>query len=281
MANVPSRSVIVTGGSAGLGRVIVLALLQDGHRVVATGQNAATLAEVVRAAREAGHGANVLGLTGDVASPADCERVVAETVASFGTVDAVVNNAGIALPTHTPADKWTFNDISIDFWRRLIDVNVNGPFFMVKAAAPHLNGKGWGRVINQITSLRSMIRAGETPYGPSKAALEAMTSAWADEYAGTGVTVNALLPGGAADTRMILASAIPDRSKLIRPEAMAAPIRWLMSPASNGFTGMRLLASEWDPSLPDDENVRRSSDEAGWKPLLKTGLGGQRAWPPQ
>ena len=259
---------------------MVEALLAAGHRVVATGRRREMLATLRESSSTEFYRDNLLTVTGDVASPEDCERVVARTVETFGTVDALVNNAGLALPTHTPADRWVASDISVEFWRRLIEVNVNGPFFMAKAVAPHLADKNWGRIVNQITSLRSMIRAGETPYGPSKAALEAMTSAWADEYAGSGVTVNAILPGGAADTRMILTSAIPDRSKLVRPDVMAAPIRWLMSSASDEFTGMRLIAAEWDPKLSDAENVERSSTSAGWKPLLGTANGASRSWPP-
>lgn len=258
---------------------MVEALLQAGHRVVATGRDSAALQDL-RESLGAQSGKILLTVAGDVTSPVDCERAVAATVHAFGGVDALINNAGIALPTHSPEDKWIFDEISIDFWRTLIDINVNGPFYMAKFVAPHFKGKTWGRIVNQVTSLRSMIRAGETPYGPSKAALEAMTAAWADEYRGTGITVNAILPGGAADTRMILESAVPERSKLIRPEVMAAPIRWLMSPASDAFTGMRLVASEWDPALSDTENVARSSEPAGWKPLLETAIGA-RAWPPR
>src|SRR5262249_28065722 len=72
-------------------------------------------------------------------------------------------------------------------------------------------------------------------YGPSKAALEAATVIWAKDLAGTGVTVNALAPGGPANTRMIPATEVADRSTLIQPEAMIAPITWLMSPRSDAY----------------------------------------------
>src|SRR6516162_7342699 len=79
-----------------------------------------------------------------------------------------------------------------------------------------------------------MMMEGFSPYGPSKAALEAATVIWAKDLAGTGVRVNALAPGGPANTRMIPATEVADRSTLIQPDVMIAPIVWLMSPRSDG-----------------------------------------------
>ena len=84
------------------------------------------------------------------------------------------------------------------------------------------------------------------PYGPSKAALESATVIWARDLVGTGVTVNALAPGGPANTRMIPKSEVGDRSTLIQPEVMMAPIVWLMSARSDGVSGRRIIAKEWD-----------------------------------
>jgi NAD(P)-dependent dehydrogenase (short-subunit alcohol dehydrogenase family) len=94
-----------------------------------------------------------------------------------------------------------------------------------------------------------MMLEGLSPYGPSKAGLEAATAVWAKDLSGTGVTVNALLPGGAANTRMVPKEEAPDRTKLVQPEAMMAPIVWLMSQASDGVTGRRFVARDWDPAL--------------------------------
>src|SRR5258707_1752532 len=91
-----------------------------------------------------------------------------------------------------------------------------------------------------------MMMEGFSPYGPSKAALEAATVVWAKDLAGTGVTVNALAPGGPANTRMIPATEVADRSTLIQPEVMIAPIVWLMSPRSDWVTRRRVIAKEWD-----------------------------------
>lgn len=273
-----SKVVIVTGGSAGLGRAMSLALLGAGHRVAAVGRSTATMDELIALATAAGSAERLLPVFGDVTVPADAEAIVATTVAHFGKLDGLINNAGINLPTHTRKDAPKFWQVNVDDWRRLMDVNVNGPFQMARAAAPHLIANGWGRIVNHVTSLRTMIRGGDTPYGPSKAALEAMATAWSEEFAGTGVNVHAILPGGAADTRMIDPTIIPDRSKLVQPSAMAAPILWVMSEASDKYTGLRIIAAEWKPEADDLENITKACAEAGWKAALSTTTA--RPWPP-
>jgi len=87
---------------------------------------------------------------------------------------------------------------------------------------------------------------------------------WAKDLAGTGVTVNALAPGGPANTRMIPAEEVADRSTLIQPEVMVAPIVWLMSARSDGVTGRRIIAKEWDAGRLASEPPERVGAPAGW-----------------
>ena len=104
-----------------------------------------------------------------------------------------------------------------------------------------------------------MRRRGFSPYGPSKAALESATIIWAQDLAGSGVTVNALLPGGATLTGMIPAS-FPDdlRAKLLDPAIMVPPLLWLASPQSDGVTGRRFVAANWRDADP------AAAADAGW-----------------
>ena len=118
--------------------------------------------------------------------------------------------------------------------------------------------RGWGRIVNHVTSFPTMSRGGFTPYGPSKAALEAATVAWAAELEGTGVTVNAILPGSGADTRRVPVRPDQDRSALVPPGAMVGPILWLMSPAADGVTGKRIVGKEWSPDASEAENLARA-----------------------
>lgn len=115
---------------------------------------------------------------------------------------------------------------------------------VARAAVPHMLRQRWGRIINITMNHDTMRRAGFSPYGPSKAALESETVIWAQDLAGSGVTVNGLLPGGATDTGMIPASVSEAvRRHLLRPEVMVEPLLWLASEASADITGTRLDAS--------------------------------------
>jgi 3-oxoacyl-[acyl-carrier protein] reductase len=105
------------------------------------------------------------------------------------------------------------------------------------------------------------------PYGASKAANEAMLAAVAEELDGTGVTANILVPGGAADTRMVSRAAMPDRAALIAPEVMVKPLIWLCSNAADGINGQRIIAAKWDDTLPPEQAVKTASAPAAWPQL--------------
>jgi NAD(P)-dependent dehydrogenase (short-subunit alcohol dehydrogenase family) len=124
---------------------------------------------------------------------------------------------------------------------------------------------GWGRIINVSINGDTMRRRGYSPYGPSKAALGSETIIWAQELAGTGVTVNALLPGGATLTGMIPADT-PDEVKanLLDPAIMAPPLLWLVTTEADGVTGRRLLATRWKTDRSGKEAVEAAADQAGW-----------------
>jgi NAD(P)-dependent dehydrogenase (short-subunit alcohol dehydrogenase family) len=261
----------------------VLALLGAGHRVTAVGRSAVTIEELETIAAGLGASSRLLATSGDVTSPSDCEAVVARTLEHFGALDGLVNNAGINMPTrestlHMKAGP-KFYDVPLDKWRAIMSTNVDGAFYMARLVAPQLVARGWGRILNHVTSYRTMVRGGESPYGPSKAALESMTAVWSNELQGTGVTVNAILPGGAADTRMISRDIVPDRSKLVPTSMMDGPVTWLFSPASDATTGRRFVAVLWNPESSDDENLAKASTAAGWPESVATST--TRAWPPK
>jgi NAD(P)-dependent dehydrogenase (short-subunit alcohol dehydrogenase family) len=148
-----------------------------------------------------------------------------------------------------PAPFWNTDP---DIWRMIIDTNVNGPFLMARAAAPAMRKAQWGRIVNISMNHETMRRAGFSPYGPSKAALDSETAIWAQDLAGSGVTVNALLPGGATLTGMIPEGSAPDlKAKLLSPSVIVPPLLWLASEASDGVTGLRFNALLWDAGLDE------------------------------
>src|SRR6201984_2775305 len=118
--------------------------------------------------------------------------------------------------------------------------------------------EGWGRIVNVTTSLGTMLNAGSPTYGPSKAALEALSAIMAKDLDGTGVTVNVLVPGGVTNTPMISDEAGFDRAKLIQPDVMVSPLLWLVSNAAGKVTGRRFLGIYRDPALPPEPAAERA-----------------------
>jgi 3-oxoacyl-[acyl-carrier protein] reductase len=255
---------IVTGGGRGLGRSIVRGLAQAGAQVVVTAARESE--EIERVALEAPNGA-VVPFLADVTKEEDCARVVRETLKRFGKLDVLINNAGRGMKYVNESfltQPTRFWETDPETWRMVIDTNVNGPFLMARATAPHMLKSGWGRIINMSMSYATMRRRGFSPYGPSKAALESETQIWAQELDGTGVTVNAVLPGGATLTGMIPES-FPEaeRHRLLNPDIIIPVVVWLASESSVGVTGKRFDASKWRSDLPPDEAATLCARDAG------------------
>ncbi len=264
---------VVTGGGRGLGAAMALGLARAGYRVVVTAAREA--AEIEAIAAEAGDD-RVYPLVADVTREEDCERVVDAALARFGSLDILVNNAGRGMKYISSSfmtEPTRFWEADASAWRSVIDTNINGPFLMARAAVrPMLRGR-WGRIINISMNRDTMQRAGFSPYGPSKAALESETIIWAQDLAGTGVTVNALLPGGATLTGMI-PPGVPQhvRASLLDPGIMIRPLLWMVSPASDGITGKRLVANRWHMDVDDAAAAQSAMLDAGWgAPATATG----------
>jgi 3-oxoacyl-[acyl-carrier protein] reductase len=245
------RTAIVTGAGRGIGRAMTLGLARAGISVVATA--ARERDEVEAVATEAAPGM-VLPLVADVTSESDAQRVVAAALDSFGGIDILVNNAarGMRYVSETFMTQPTrFWEVEPETWRMVIDTNVNGPFLMARAVVRHMVEARWGRIINVSVSRSTMSRAGFSPYGPSKAALESETVIWAEDLRGTGVTVNALLPGGPTLTGMVPDTMPANRkATLLDPAIMILPLLWLVSRETDAISGCRVAANRWDDGKP-------------------------------
>jgi NAD(P)-dependent dehydrogenase (short-subunit alcohol dehydrogenase family) len=109
-----------------------------------------------------------------------------------------------------------------------------------------------------------MVREGYILYGASKASAEAAAAVMAADLAGSGVTVNVLVPGGVTDTRIVPDAAVADRSKLLRPEIMVPPLLWLVSDEAAGVTARRFLAAHWDASLSPAAAAEKCGAPIAW-----------------
>ena len=189
--NSSSPVALVTGGARGIGLAIAQWFLQHGHRVALLDVDADTLVKTVAALNDAEH---VLGLHCDVSSPQQVQSAVDSVVSNFGRIDALVNNAGIAIFKPIAAT-------SYDEWRQVFAVNLDGAFLCTQACAPVMLRNGGGSVVNiaSISGLRaSTLRVA---YGSSKAALIHLTKQQAVELGNVGIRVNAIAPGP-VDTEM-------------------------------------------------------------------------------
>ena len=268
---------IVTGGGGGMGSAMSLGLVGEGADVLAVDVRAEPLAALAETARAHNGPGRLDTMAADITDPAACAALVGRAWEALGGLHLVVNNAGIGMQTIRETymnDPVAFWEADIERWQRMMDVNFKAPFMIAKFAAPHLVAQGWGRIVNVTTSLDTMHRKAYTPYGQSKAALEAATSTWAKDLDGTGVTANVLVPGGPTNTGFIPANAPFDRDSLVQPEVMVAPLLWLASEDSDGVTDCRFVGNDWDLALPPADAAEAARAPAAWP-----GAGTVAAWP--
>lgn len=265
MAEATPRIILVTGAAGGIGRAMVASLLAAGHRIAALDYDTKGLNALLAA-----HGAhpNLWPIEADLSTAKGCEAGIAAAISHFGRVDVVVNNAGIGVSSLRPDAENrlpSLEELSAPVWDGFFAINVTAPMLLTRAALPMMRAAGWGRIINNTTSFRTMLRV--LPYGATKAALEASSAVWAAELAGTGITVNVLIPGGPTDTPFIGAESGWARDAMLQPSIMGPPLAWLVSDAAGDFTGQRIIAARWDCSLAGAEAAARAGRAIGWPEL--------------
>jgi len=181
------RVALVTGATKGLGAAMAAGLASAGAAVAICSRNGAEAASV--AEKMAGdYGADVVGFQADVAQPDQIDQLIANVDARFGRLDILVNNAGINI-------RGSIESLSLDDFRRVQQVNVDGVWYTTRAAMPLLRKSPAGRVINLASTLGIVGLANRTPYTSSKGAIVQMTRALGLELADTPIRVNAICPG--------------------------------------------------------------------------------------
>jgi 3-oxoacyl-[acyl-carrier protein] reductase len=256
---VSRRVAFVTGASRGIGKQTALHLARAGFDVAVTARTVhegegvddsddrargvpGSLDTTAALIDEAG--ARSLAVPMDLLDRSSLGAAVQRTLDEWGRIDVLVNNAARGMKFVNPrfmTDPQPFWESDPDAWRMVIETNIVGVFLMSRAVVPHMLAAGCGSIINVTINHETMVRRGFSPYGPSKAALEAMTTVWASELEGSGVHMNLLLPGGATATGMI-ADTLPAGIQLLEPEIIVPPALHLALAQSSGE---RITATEW------------------------------------
>jgi NAD(P)-dependent dehydrogenase (short-subunit alcohol dehydrogenase family) len=248
MSDVHGVRVLISGGTSGLGRAMAAALAAGGARVVLTGRDPGRAAAVAAELHASSPG-DVVGVGMDVRDESAVVSGVAAARAALSGIDVLVNNAGIGMRSVNPR----FLEQTQPFWEvptggfaDLFTTNVTGYFLLARAVAPEMVARGTGRIVNVSINEATMRRAGFTPYGPSRAATDALSHVMAADLAGTGVTVNLLAPGGATATGMVPSDISTElRAGLLDPEIMGPAVCWLASCDSDGVTDQKIIATEF------------------------------------
>lgn len=228
---------IVTGSARGLGAATARRLAEEGASVVITDIMADRAHETAETLRSLGFSAH--SVVGDITKAADVERLVQETVATFGGVHILVNNAG------SPRDKYLVK-MSEEDWCFVMDVMLKGAFLASKAVMPHMINQGWGRVIN-ISSRAHFGNPTQANYATAKAGLIGLAKALSLEQGRYGITVNCVAPGF-METEMIQAlptyEVIKERALSMqpvkrpgRPEDVADAVSFLASERASFISG--------------------------------------------
>lgn len=230
------RVAIVTGGTRGLGLSIARGFAGAGARVVVASRSPEACAAAAQAI--VADGGDAIGVPCHLGEPDQIEALVAATVAHYGALDCVVNNAATPLRT-------SLTDFDMALWRKSLDVNLTGPLLLVRAALAHLADSDAATVINVLSvgGLRGSISL--LGYGSAKAALRHATEVLAAELAPRGIRVNALAPGP-FDTRMLRSGddAVPADAaadtllgRVAQPDEIIGAALFLASSASSYVTG--------------------------------------------
>ena len=245
MAELNDRVAIVTGGESGIGLEIARSLMRRGARVaICDVDDPGEAVETLR-----GDGGTAIGVQADISDEQAVARAQAAIVAAFGRIDILVNNAGL----FTGITRAPFDQLDPAEWRRVLDVNVTGPYLFSRAVWPQMRRAGGGRIVNITSASIYSAPPLMLHYVASKGALTAMTRAMAREMGPDNITVNAVAPGftlssGVLEKRQDMLETAAGRARAARalqrdqtPRDIVGAVAFLCGDDSGFVTGQTLV----------------------------------------
>lgn len=230
------RTVLITGGSRGIGRVCAKFLASAGYRTVLAARDTAKLEDVSAEIRNSGGEAHTIAM--DMTSADSVVSAIAFATKTFDRIDALVNNAGITKDGLAVRMK-------LADWDQVIATNLTGAFLAIQQVLPGMMRERWGRIVNVTSVVGEMGNAGQANYAASKAGLIGLTKSLAKEVGSRNITVNAVAPGFIeTDMTHALSQDLKDKmvaetplKRMGRPEDIAHAVRFLISDEASFITG--------------------------------------------
>jgi 3-oxoacyl-[acyl-carrier protein] reductase len=238
--------VVITGAAHGIGAAYARRLASDGAAVVVADLDGAGAEKLAAELRESG--GRALGVRADVSSEDDLRAMVDATLAEFGTITGLVNNAAVF--SVVPMSRAPFDEITLDEWDLMMRVNVRGTWQVCKAVIPAMRQAGYGKIVNISSGTALKGSASRIHYVTSKAAILGFTKVLAREVGGDGIRVNCVAPGSTLSEESPDESTIAYRNtqvggralqRVMLPQDVVGAVRYMLGPDSDFVTGQTLV----------------------------------------